>query len=92
MKDHQLLDTTITILNEAYAADPVAVGALIEHRVPCNTALADHPTITVAGEEPSVGLLGIINGILTPITGCRVASMHSPDGKLTGFMKYSGVV
>ena len=73
----------IRILNEAYAADPAAIHALICNRVPCSQALADHPTIqveanTVASKESySVGLLGVINGICESVTCKRVAVKYS---------------
>ena len=65
----------VAFLNEALKLDPVAVQGLFEHRVPCNDALRDHPTIQVAaaGAEPvpgepardqaSVGILGLLNGL-----------------------------
>lgn len=64
------LQQVVDVLNEILAADPRAVHLLIEHRVRCNRALADHPTVQVgitcyAESEATyeVGLLGIINGI-----------------------------
>lgn len=61
------IDHTIRLLNEALKLDPQAVTALIEHRVPCNDQLADHPSIQ-CGHPPDqptarVGLLGLLNGI-----------------------------
>lgn len=95
-------DIFLRILNEAYAADPAAIHALICNRVPCSRSLADHPTIQVEvntvplRESYSVGLLGIINGICEPITGKKVAIQFSePDGvpttkhlKILGFTEY----
>lgn len=67
------IDTALSILNEAMLLDPIAVRALIETRVPCNEALADHPTIQVHdpedGSGPSVGFLGILNGIFGTYDG-----------------------
>lgn len=46
--------------------------ALFAHRVPCNSALRDHPTIQVAadgdedipgGAQASVGVIGLLNGL-----------------------------
>ena len=65
----------IDVLNRIHAADPTVLPALIDHRVECNRALADDPTVQVGvipGMETmttpgfdryNVGLLGIINGI-----------------------------
>jgi hypothetical protein len=56
----------VEALNRALAEDPKAVRQLFAYRVPCNQALADDPTVQVRTEESgaSVGVLGIINGIL----------------------------
>ena len=56
----------IALLNEASQLDPMAIRALVEYRVPCNCALADHPTIEVGCTEdgdPRLGTIGIINGL-----------------------------
>lgn len=56
----------IALLNEASMVDRAAIRALVEHRVPCNCGLADHPTIEVGCTEdgdPRVGMIGIINGL-----------------------------
>ena len=60
------IDAAIKVLNEMVEADREAVQLLIETRVPCNDALADHPTVQVHSEHGrhSVGLLGVINGLL----------------------------
>lgn len=55
----------VRVLNEALDVHPEAIEALVSHRVPCNGALAKHPSIQV-GETASgweVGMLGIINGL-----------------------------
>ena len=86
-------------LNEAYKADASAIHSLICNRVPCNQALADHPTIQVEinnmtpTETFSVGMLGIINGLVERLTGKRIAAKFSePDetgrSKFVGFMEY----
>ena len=57
----------VSVLNEANDLDPVAIGQLVSHRVKCNDALADHPTIQVGkidGPDVVVGLLGLINGLV----------------------------
>lgn len=61
----------VEVLNRIQKADASVLPALIAHRVPCNEALADDPTVQV-GPSPDpavdhtimhVGLLGIINGL-----------------------------
>lgn len=70
MIDHKTVydavaDRIIEVMNRALAADPDAVNALIECRVPCNDALRDDPEIQVLVEDgkASVGLLGILSGL-----------------------------
>jgi hypothetical protein len=68
--------------------------ALVCNRVPCNTALAAHPSIQVntnSVTQPAtfpVGMLGIINGILERATGRRIAAKFSDDKQpvLLGFV------
>ena len=65
------VDEAIAILNTILEADPKAIEALVQHRVGCNTTLADHPTVQVGKNDSpggevrqyTVGLLGIINGL-----------------------------
>lgn len=93
----QVLETTIAVLNDAIKADQKAVTALFEQRVPCNQALVDHPTIVCQESEENpitneVGVLGIINGILEPLTGSRVASRwqggDSEPSLISSFVRY----
>ncbi len=59
------VDEAVVQLNTMLEADPRAMQALIQLRIPCNQALADHPTAQV-GNDPegyTVGPLGIINGL-----------------------------
>lgn len=59
------LADAIRTLNDINAADPAVLPALLNFRVPCNQALADHPTVQVGATDHGyvVGLLGILNGI-----------------------------
>jgi hypothetical protein len=70
MSEPDLISRTVQLLNDALILDAEAIKNLINARIPCNKALAGHPTIQVgchgAGSENTgyrVGLLGIINGI-----------------------------
>lgn len=64
----------VNVLNEALRRDPSAIQALFAHRVPCNSALAQDPTIQVAQEGEAVpggrshsswslGMMGLLNGL-----------------------------
>lgn len=81
----------VDFMNELQALDPEAVETLIETRVPCNYALAGHPTLQCVplGGGHSVGLLGILNGLCgvdRTGAGFIVAEFDDPpSGKLTRF-------
>lgn len=84
-------DCAVELLNEFFKLDPEGCKKLVEYRVTTNGDVANHPTIVVddSGEKPKVGLVGIINGILSKfnVDGKRVAIMM--DGtKLVGFTVY----
>jgi len=102
MKKDEKLNVCLRVLNEAYAADPAAIHALLCNRVPCNKKLADHKTIQVEMNKVAsknsfaVGMLGVINGIVEELTGESVAVEFSePDDnnvrRIIGFVKYSGI-
>lgn len=59
------LDETIAYFNELIELDRPALAALVANRVPCNKALADHPTVQAGAQHGGfyVGLIGIINGL-----------------------------
>lgn len=85
------------VLDDAYARDPAAIHALLCNRVPCNTALAEDPHIacetSVATATPhfTVGVLGVINGVLAANGLPLVASqwvINGTDHKLLGFVDY----
>jgi hypothetical protein len=95
MDTKALADLVIERFNEIAKADPLAIGALLETRVPCSKAMADHPTVQVHQKEgaATVGMLGIINGIVGVIeAGPRkgwgyVAVELDDDGKLIRFVR-----
>lgn len=81
----------VDLLNELLALDPVAINSLVKNRVPCNQALADHPTVTVddgvweSGESWfTVGLLGILEGV-AGIDGKLIASIDDDEKGIVGF-------
>ena len=59
------LTQAVAFFNEVLQCDPDALSKLMNYRVPCNDALAEHPTIGVRIEngESDVGFLGILNGL-----------------------------
>lgn len=65
MSEPITVEQAIGRLNEINEMDPTVLPALINFRVPCNQALADHPTVQVGHGQDGyeVGLLGILNGI-----------------------------
>jgi hypothetical protein len=96
MTDSELADLVIARLNEIHSHDPEALKALISSRVPCNEALANHPSVQVGIHDgvTKVGLLGIINGIVGTIPEGEkagwgyVAAVFDDDEKtLTGFRR-----
>lgn len=71
---------------------------LLEARVPCNEAMAHHPTIQVGNsrdtddpERPyTVGLLGILNGLFLPLEngwGPIMAELDDQENRLIRFLK-----
>lgn len=63
------IEHVLAVLNEAVKLDPEAMTKFCLNRVPCNQALAGHPTIQVVSEtkddniENKVGFLGVLNGL-----------------------------
>lgn len=101
IEKQNVLDLFVEVLQSAYDADPAAIHALICNRVPCNNALADHPTVVVdanrvaVGESYAVGLLGVLNGVCTALTDKRVAVHFSEAAdeegcrRILGFCEYN---
>ena len=93
----EAIENAIRVLNEALAADPVAVKQLMSLGVEVNTeALRDHPTIQVGSSVPGGPVvlrpLGLVNGLL----GARddgwgfVAAVTDDAGDILGFFRYPG--
>ena len=84
------IEHMIEVLNEALQLDPAAMSCLVESRVPCNNALAEHRSIQVLGKRSkdklfcTVGLLGILNGMME-YGPERITAIYSDDGVLTCF-------
>lgn len=84
MTVHQIVD----LLNEAYAADPVAMSRLVRHSSLCNDALEGHPRIVcyadVKTSASSVSWLGILMGIAS-FDGKGIEAIWSDNLELKGF-------
>ncbi len=94
------IQAALEALNRALLDDPVAVNALFKLYVTCNGNLGDHPTVQVretpAEDCPSglqVGFLGMLNGVLEPLTGQRICAHYAScdsDETITKFSLYPG--
>ena len=75
----------VAMLNQAFLADPAAIHALMCNRVPCNEQLADDPYVivdcsgVVGIEQPHVGALGLINGVLLALDQPDVVALVFTD-------------
>lgn len=94
-----MIEKAVAALNEAWQRDPQAIQALIQNEVPCNDALAQHPTVCVrdvpviGGDTLnwSVGALGLLNGAIGAVTNKRIAVMWEEDegqNVIAGFCIY----
>lgn len=81
----------VALLNEINAFDPVLARGLVENRVPCNAAIADHPSIQVneqADGSTAVGVLGVLNGLFGTTSrrfGIIAAEMDESTGQVLCF-------
>lgn len=95
-------DSLIAFLNELVAIDPYAIAELLCVRVPCNQAMADHPSVQVQGSDGSVtyiapgthrvGLLGVLNGYCGTIesgdhAGWGPITAEYEDARLVRFVR-----
>lgn len=67
IKDSVSVQDVCDLFNDIVGKDSQCANALVMSRVPCNEAIAEHPTIQVQADEgganPRVGLLGFLNGL-----------------------------
>lgn len=62
-----MAEAFVAVLNRALESDSAAIDQLFDHRVKCNEALADDPSIQVRARDGGVttlGVLGLINGLI----------------------------
>jgi len=90
-RDKISIDETIEYLDSLFVADPRAMRAMLRTLTVCNNALAEHPTAQAWtwGEDASIGLMGIINGMFGVDGDGRGAIAYCLDeaGELVGFMR-----
>jgi len=72
------ITTVIDYLNSVHAADPAAVHSLLCNYVPTTLAMEEHPhaviiTLGATGTR-AIGMLGVLNGLLTSLELPRVAA------------------
>src|SRR5574338_1162649 len=96
MNDAALADEIINRLNTLITHPDICedINRLIEVRVTCSEATADHPTIQVrSGEKPAIGFLGLLNGIVGAVQEGKlaghgfIAAEVGDDGKLVRFLR-----
>ncbi len=98
MTQDEQMTAVLKCLNDAVTADRGAIHSLVQNVVPCNQALADHPTIECGDYCPAgfmnVGMLGVINGVLRAAGIGTIARVHEDEKRpgevmaLIGFTKY----
>lgn len=76
------------LLNEMFRLDPAATTCMLAARVPCNEALAAHPTIGVqeapaaGGKFLRVGPLGVLNGLCSASGRMVVGVVRPEEGEI----------
>lgn len=93
IKEKVSVDDVIDFLNEVLSLDHSVAQAILDNRVPCNFAVANHNSIQVRCEDVdvncSVGLLGLLNGVF----GANekgygpIAAVVEKDGKVSSFRR-----
>ena len=104
LPNEQPIDAAVRVLNQAFEADPAVISQLVCVRMPCKRSIVEHHSIVceplsmLPTPEPryAVGLLGILNGVLSVMTGKRITTMwddSDPEcAKFQGFTVYTGEV
>ena len=89
------MDNILGCLNSAYKADPGAMHALLCNIAPANQNLVDHPHVVVEMRLKgltTVGMLGVINGVLTSMGFTRIATKFSDTKDENGQYEFLGFV
>lgn len=92
LKESVSVQDVCDLLNEMLKADYGCVEALVSYRAMCSDIIADHPTIQVRkfkdDEFPTVGILGILNGLFgirEDGMGALCMEVDDEDGTILGF-------
>ncbi len=81
----ELSQIAVNILRDVKRLDPEAFASLVAFRTKANEKLAAHPNIQVsAGRSSQVGIIGILNGILTAAGQPKIAAIVDND-TIVGF-------
>lgn len=92
-----LAERVVAFLNELLERDRPAIAALFSNHLPCNAALADHPTLPVGSLNGGFyfGVLGLLNGICglrscgRPGPICAVLGEPTEDGDVRPLLRFS---
>lgn len=81
----------VLMLNKAAQMDPGAIHVLLCNRIPCKKELGESgvciiPNIAIEGEHHVIGLIGVINGVLSTL-GLNKIGIKVLDGKFDGFIE-----
>lgn len=93
MREVITIEDAILMLNSMIMCDEEAVLSLVSDRVKCNEAMANHPSIQVAGGSGVyfIGLLGVINGLFgVSDSGQGPIALMTFDGKPLFFSRDGG--
>lgn len=84
----------LEVLNDALKRDADAITALVNARVPCNDRLARHPSIRIGEYEGvcRVGVLGLLNGILTDAPAAVIGAKGTRDERSGRFVRIRAFV
>ena len=91
IKNAITIQETVDTLNDLVAKDQTAIASLVNNRVQCNKALAEHESAQVMKDGSSawkIGLMGIINAMFGSSdvdTFGAIAAVFDEDMSLIGF-------
>lgn len=85
-----IAELALEMLSNFWKRDPEGCKKLLEYRVKTNSDVAWIPQGITAGpkENPTIDVMGLINGILDPVTHHRLALCYD-KGELIGFKLYN---
>ena len=90
--EQEIFDAFAGVMKSGLLCDPLAITSLAKTRVQCNASLAIHPTIQVqecTDGTFTVGMIGILNGILEELTGRKFSYMIDGSGSVLDFVPHN---